>query len=271
MIQVTKNVFVENGMMACNLGMLVTKEGVVLIDTPMQPTNAVKWRNEVEKRGEIKYLINTEEHADHWQGSYFFPGILVTSQITRTKLEKIPAAEVMETVKHIDPPGLSQMKDYKVRLADITAEESLTIYLGNHTIKFFRLPGHSSGGMGVYLPEEKVVFTADVVFHKKKTWLQEADPRAWLESLKKLDELDIDVVVPGHGNVCKKDYFKEQAGIVKQWAEAVQKAMKQGLTADQAAAQIVSPDPHPKQEGTPYTETELHKKIVSNLYEYYSI
>lgn len=49
MIQVTKNVFVENGMMACNLGMLVTKEGVVLIDTPMQPTNAVKWRNEAEK------------------------------------------------------------------------------------------------------------------------------------------------------------------------------------------------------------------------------
>ncbi|OGO44784.1 MAG: hypothetical protein A2Z05_08210 [Chloroflexi bacterium RBG_16_60_22] len=270
MIQVTKNVYVENGMMACNLGMLVTREGVVLIDTPMQPTNAVKWRREAEKKGEIKYLINTEEHPDHWQGSYFFPGVLITSQNTRARLEKTPAAEVMETVKHIDPPGLPLMKDYKVRLADIAVEESLTIYLGNHTVKLFRLPGHSAGGMGVYLPEEKVVFTSDVVFHKKKTWLQEADPGAWLESLKKLNELHINVVVPGHGDVCQKDYFKEQGDIVKKWADAVQKTMKQGLTADQAAAKIVSPDPYPKQEGTPMTETELHKTIVSHLYRYYS-
>jgi cyclase len=270
MIQVTKNVFVENEMMACNLGLLVTTEGLVLIDTPMQPSNAVKWRGEAEKRGEIKYLINTEEHPDHWQGSYFFPGILITSQITRTKLGKVPVAVVEENVKQIDPRGVSLMKDYKVRLADITFEEGLTIYLGNHTIRLFSIPGHSTGGAGVYLPEEKVVFTSDTVFHKKKTWLQEADPKAWLESLEKLDRLDIDVVVPGHGDICHKDYFKEQRNIVEKWAEEVQEAMQRGLSAEEAAVRIVPPDPYPKQEGTPMTEAELNKTIVVHLYKYYS-
>jgi cyclase len=36
-----------------------------MMDTPMKPTDAVKWRDEAGKKGEIRYLINTEEHPDH--------------------------------------------------------------------------------------------------------------------------------------------------------------------------------------------------------------
>jgi cyclase len=36
-----------------------------MIDTPMKPTDAVKWRDEAGKKGKIRYLINTEEHPDH--------------------------------------------------------------------------------------------------------------------------------------------------------------------------------------------------------------
>jgi glyoxylase-like metal-dependent hydrolase (beta-lactamase superfamily II) len=32
----------------------------------------------------------------------------------------------------------------------------------------FHLPGHSTAGIGVYIPEEQVVFTTDIVFHKRK-------------------------------------------------------------------------------------------------------
>ena len=49
-----------------------------------------------------------------------------------------------------------------------------------------------------------------------KSWLQEADPDQWFESLKKIGELDVDVIVPGHGEICKKDYLKEQSDIVRQ-------------------------------------------------------
>ena len=270
MIQVTQNVYVETGMMACNLGFLTTKEGIVMIDTPMRPTDAIKWRDDVGKKGEIRYLINTEEHPDHWQCSYFFPGVLITHQETRDKLAKVPAAEVLKTVKQIDPAGVPLMKGFQVRLADITFTESLNLYLGDHIIKLFHLPGHSTGGVGVYIPEERVAFTTDIVFNKRKTWLQEADPSQWLESLRKLGELDLDVVVPGHGDICKKDYFKEQVSIVRRWVEAVQLAIKQGLSVEEAIAQISSPDPYPKQPGTPMTESELNRAIITNLYRLYS-
>lgn len=270
MIQVTKNVYVETDMMVCNLGLVTTKEGIVMIDTPIRPTDAVKWRDEASKKGVIKYLINTEEHPDHSQGSHFFPGVLITHEKTRDKLAQVPTAEVLERVKRIDPTGVPLMKGFQVKLADITFTESMSLCLGEHTIKLFHLPGHSAGGIGVYIPEERVAFTADIVFHKRKSWLHESDPSQWLASLKKLAELDLDVIVPGHGNLCKKDYFEEQASIVRRWVEAVRLAIKQGFSLEEAQATISSPDSYPKQAGTPMTESELNRAIIARLYLLYS-
>ena len=162
------------------------------------------------------------------------------------------------------------MEKYQVRLANATFTEKMNLYVGDHTFQLFSLPGHSSGGIGVYIPQERVVFATDIVFHKKKSWLQEADPAAWLASLKKIGGLDVDVIVPGHGDLCKKEYLEEEAGIIRQWEELVRSAIKQGLSVEEAAAKIVSPDPHPKQQGTPMTEAELHKAIISRLYQLYS-
>jgi cyclase len=71
---VTENVFAETHIRGCNPGYVVTSESVVVIDTPQLPTYAVKMRQEVEKRGPIRYLINTEHHVDHIVGNYYFKG-----------------------------------------------------------------------------------------------------------------------------------------------------------------------------------------------------
>lgn len=270
MIQATKSVFVETGMMACNVGFLTTRDGIVLIDTPMKPTDAIKWRNEASSKGEIRYLINTEEHPDHWQGSFFFPGVLITHEETRKKLKMAKTSEVIERAKQLDPQAESLMKDYKIRLADITLTESMNLYLGDHTIKLFRLPGHSDGGIGVYIPEERVVFTTDIVFHKMKSWLHESDPLGWISSLKKLSELDVEVVVPGHGELCKKDYFAEQLSIIQGWIDTVKSAIRKGWTLKEAQERVSSPDPYPKQKGTPMTESELNREIIARLYQLHS-
>ncbi|MFC1901699.1 MBL fold metallo-hydrolase [Chloroflexota bacterium] len=270
MIQVTANLYVETGMLACNLGLVTTKEGLIMIDTPMRPTDAVKWREEVSRKGEVRYLINTEEHPDHWQGSHFFPGVIVTSQETREQLEKTPADKIVEGMKNIDAEGLSLADGYQVKLADITFTENLELHLGNHTIKLFPLPGHSPGGIGVYIPEERVVFTTDIVFHHLKSWLTGAVPSQWLDSLQKLKQLDVEFVVPGHGDICKKDYLDEQAHIIQGWVEVVKSAIKQGWSEEEAAVRISVPDPHPKQPGTPMAEEALNKAIIARLYNLYA-
>lgn len=268
MEQVTANVYVE-GRLPCNVGIVTTKEGVVLIDTPMNPAVAVKMREDIQKRGDIRYVINTEEHGDHCHNSWFFPGILITSQATRDRLVDIPSTRVKEMVKNVYPDGLPFMESFQLRLADITFTENMNVYLGDHTFNLFPLPGHSPGGIGVYIPQEKVVFTTDCVFYHFKTYLQEANPDHWLESLRRLNELDIDAVVPGHGEICKKDYIEEQASIIRGWADAVKSCIEQGLTEDEAAAKISCPDPYSKQPEAPGTDAELNKRAITRLYQYY--
>lgn len=77
------------------------------------------------------------------------------------------------------------------------------------------MPGHTPPQTSVYLPQEGVVFTGDNVFHHCKTFLQEANPWEWLESLRQIEALDVKVIVPGHGEPCDKSYLREQAEIVE--------------------------------------------------------
>lgn len=271
MQQVTPNVYVESGLGPCNLGLITTKEGTVMIDTPWSPAAAIKWGDEVSKHGKPQYLINTEEHPDHCQTSCYLRGTLISSQETRDKLSKVSVMEVKERIKHTAPDSLSLVESYQLRLADISFTESLDIYLGDHTFRLFPLPGHTTGGIGIYIPQEHVVFTTDCVFHQVKTWLQEADPESWLESLKRIGDLDADIIVPGHGTPCKKDYLKEQAGIIRQWIEVVKSAIKKGVSQEEAIAGISVPDPYPMQSGISYLNADqLNKMIVSRLYHLYS-
>jgi glyoxylase-like metal-dependent hydrolase (beta-lactamase superfamily II) len=269
MLQVTHNISVENGFAGCNLGLISTSDGIVMVDTPIRFSDAVKWREVVNQKGKLRYVINTEEHPDHCQTSWFYGGTLITNQATRETLKKTPAGQAAGIIKHMDPEGVHLLKDFQLRLADITFQGNLDFYLGHHTFHLFGLPGHSPGGIGVYIPEEKAVFTTDIVFNHFKSWLQDADPAKWLESLQKLEALDLEVVVPGHGNPCKKEYLREQANLIQRWIEAVQSAIKQGWTMEEAQARVTCPDPYPKQLQTPMTEIELNRAIIARLYQIY--
>src|SRR5258708_13255156 len=58
----------------CNPSIVVTSDGVVVVDTPQLPSKAVKMRREAESRGAIRYVINTEHHVDRIFGNYYFKG-----------------------------------------------------------------------------------------------------------------------------------------------------------------------------------------------------
>src|SRR5436309_749179 len=91
--QLTKNVFVEVDTRRCDHGFVTTSEGVVLLDSPHLPSNALAWKAEVERRGTPRYLINTEPHGDHWTGNAFFDGPVIAHAGVR---ERILATDAQE-------------------------------------------------------------------------------------------------------------------------------------------------------------------------------
>ena len=72
MQRLTDNVYVECYIKGCNPSFITTREGIVMIDTPQFPLDAVRWREEITRHGKAVYLINTESHVDQITDNHFF-------------------------------------------------------------------------------------------------------------------------------------------------------------------------------------------------------
>jgi cyclase len=253
MRRVSENVYAEIYFWGCNPGFVVTGEGVVMIDTPQQPIDAVRWRERLQEYGPIRYLINTEPHVDHILGNAYFPGVEVIGLVGlqdryQQAVPELTSAERLETIKQADPDSvwLFNHPDYPPNPPTRTFTDELTLQLGRHTIQCLHLPGHTAPQTGVYLPQEGVLFTGDNIFHRVKTFIQEADPWQWLATLKRIGEIDAAVIVPGHGEPCDRAYLAEQAEIIEAWIGAVEDFVRRGLSEEEALKQPApTADPYP--------------------------
>lgn len=239
MQQVSERVYVETGFRGCNLGVVVTAQGLVLIDSPQHPADALRWKDEVERKGQILYLINTEHHFDHVVGNRFLPGTGVATEGTRDALDRPgQAGEAREVTEQLWPDCASLLEGYALRLPTIAFTERLSLFVGDRVLHLIHLPGHVPGGLAVHIPEEKVVFTGDNVVCHFGPAFHDALLTEWLDSLKQIEWLGAEIVVPGHGPVCDNRYVPEFAEELKACIELVNGAIKVGLTREEAAGRI---------------------------------
>ncbi len=272
MRRISEHVYAEIYFWGCNPGFVVTGEGVVMIDTPQQPIDAVRWRERLLEHGPIRQLINTEPHIDHILGNAYFPGVEVIGQtgLRSRYLDAVPQmGERLEPMKQADPDSvwLFGHPDYPPNPPTRTFDSELTLQLGGQTIRCLHIPGHTPPQTAVFLPDEGVVFTGDNVFHKVKTFIQEADPWEWLAALKRIAALGAETIVPGHGEPCDNSYRPRQAEIIEAWVGAVEDFVRRGMSEEEALQQPApNVDPYPiGQRLFPISE-RVDGWNVSNLY-----
>ena len=269
MEKISDNVYAETSFQGCNPGFVVTREGVVMIDTPQMPADAIGWRDEIAKHGTVRYLINTEPHGDHFTGNYFFEGTVVAHEGTRQAIIASAAnvEQARERFTQATPELSSALEGFTYRIPTITLSQELTIYIGDHTFKLINMPGHTPYQVAVFIPEERVVFTSDNIFYRVQTFLQQAVPHEWLESLQKLQELEVDVMVPGHGGVCDRSYIPEMRSLIQAWIDAVTKAIEQGLTVEEAQDKLTGIDRYTVEGGVEAMSKMLPRINVARLYQ----
>jgi len=267
MQKITDSVYVETGFRGCNPGFVVTSEGVVMIDTPQMFADAIRWRDEIAEHGTVRYLINTEPHGDHFTGSHFFGGIVVAHEGTREAVLAASVEQLKERLEQIDPQSLPLVEEFSYRPPTITFSQRLTLYLGDHTFHLINLPGHTAFQAVVHIPEERVAFTADNVFYKVQAWLRQALPYEWLDSLKRIQELDVDVLIPGHGSVCDRSYIPEMSAFIQDWIDTVNEAIEQGMSLEEAQDGVSLLDRYPMDVGSEAMAHEVQRMNVARLYE----
>jgi glyoxylase-like metal-dependent hydrolase (beta-lactamase superfamily II) len=269
MRQLTANVFVETGLRGANHGLVTTSDGIVLIDTPHKPTDALRLRAEVERRGRLRYIINTEPHGDHWTGNAFFDAPVVAHEGVRSRILGTDLAAHVARVSSFGPDEGKHLEGYRPNAPVITFRDEMTLHVGHHTFRLVSMPGHTPYQAAVIVEQEGVVFTSDNVFCKVHTWLQEADPALWQQALDSLRGLPHDTLVPGHGPVCDKGYLKEQGAFIEEWVTYVRGAVGRGLSKDECVASLTAmTDRYPmdvEQDGMAPMVMRLN---AANLYDY---
>jgi cyclase len=278
MRRVGPNSFTEIYFAGCNPSFVETSDGYVMIDSPQQPIDAVRWRERMEEKAPIRYLINTEPHLDHISGNAYFPKVEVVGQI---KLQECfdrylwqfwTLEERREYCKQFDPDSVFLIghPDYPPsNPPKRTFEHKLTLNVGNHAFDILHMPGHTAPQTSVYVPQEGVVFTGDNVFQKCRSWLQECDPWEWLNALDDIAALDVETIVPGHGEPCGKEYLREQAQIIENWVGFVERHVERGVSAEEILSEpvpVTEQDPYPIGQRLFMHNERLTRMIVENLH-----
>ena len=104
--------FTEIYYAGCKPRLAETSDGYVMIDTPQQPIDAVRWREMLEEKAPIRYLVNTEPHGDHISGNAYFPNVPVVGQVKLQEcFERYLGAfgtmeEKRERLKQMDPDSV---------------------------------------------------------------------------------------------------------------------------------------------------------------------
>lgn len=294
MKQISTSVYVEDQFSVppryrgCNPGFVVTSEGIVMIDTPMMPHDAVQWRDDISQRGAVRYIINTHHHIDHTTGNFFFPGTVVSHQGIRDSFHG-PVKSVMNIkqgedanqaglgpienirllVKEYDPEGLPLLENFSLRTPTVTFTERLALYVGEHTFELIHHPGHTSSHIGVYVPQEKVFFAGDNFTNRTQPSLAYCSPLEWVNSLKMIEELEIDVVVPGHGEVCDKSEVRQFRRFIQDCIDMVRSAIKEGMSKEEAAIKISFDELYPKDRSilAVHPGAEQQRRNVLQLYD----
>ena len=141
------------------------------------------------ERLELEYIMLTHAHGDHTGGSNWFREEFPDVKLLASKAER----------KLLYDRHASMGKGGYT--ADIEVKDGDTLDVGAIKLVFIDCPGHTSGGMSIYM-DKKVLFSGDTLFHASvgRTDLPGGDWDTLVDTIRtKLYTLPDDVVVlPGH-------------------------------------------------------------------------
>lgn len=160
------------------------------------------------------------------------------AMVKQTLLDKNPAGKLFADITHVAETGIDKdgkpvtderradakklVEQMKVIAADydsyvyqpptITFEKEMDINLGNREVRvLFFGRGNTAGDAFVYLPKEKILVTGDLVVHPVP-YTFDGYPTEWMDTLRKMAQLDVETIVPGHGEIEKdKTYLHDLA------------------------------------------------------------
>ena len=221
-----------------NAGVVTGSGGTLLVDTCATEQRTRRFLGavaEVTADAPVRWALNTHQHGDHTYGNSLLPE--TTALIGH---ESMRAGLAVDPVIHGCPPFWSPVPDWgavTTRLPDVVLRTELTVFSGDRRVEL-KHPGyaaHTPGDVVAWLPEERVLFAGDLIFHGLTPLVFMGSVDGALRSLDWLAAFEPDHVVPGHGPLLDGAALPDVLGRHERYYRLVLDAVRDGRSPLEAA------------------------------------
>lgn len=224
-----------------NIGIIVGNRATLVVDAGMGPRNGqvvLRELSKVSKNADL-YFTTTHFHPEHVTGAQAFPAStkVVRSEVQEQELEQ-KQPEFIRNFSKRTPEIKALLADVKPRAADILFDREVKIDLGGVTARVFLIgPGHTRGDTAIYVEEDNVLFTGDVVVNRFFPIFPDPDAsgKNWLAVLNQFEALQPRTIVPGHGEVGDVTLVSKEQGYLKALQSRVAELKAQGKSSADTA------------------------------------
>ena len=223
-IEVWKNLYtVVNGEgVESNSTFLVTKEGVILVDTCATPKEGEKVLAEIRKVTDlpILFVINTHYHGDHTFGNQVFKNsqAIIAHENVRKNLANDLGKLYLDNFKNRNIPGV---EDVIITLPNLVFKDKLEIFIGGYHLNLIHVRGHTDGDLFIFIKELRTLITGDLISNKEIPYMGDGYVEEWISAINYLSDLEAEIYIPGHGEpggkpvlLGMKFYFFNLKGLV---------------------------------------------------------
>lgn len=197
-------------------GFVVTKEGVVLIDSggSLKGAKALHKIIKTVTNKPIRYVINSGGQDHRWFGNDYFSsqGAKIISSEAARKDHK--ARSGMQWTMLESRIGKEGIKGTNEKFADITFKDDYKFTLGNVKFEiYFRGQAHTPGDAFIWLPQSKVMFTGDIVYTERMLGIgEQSNSKSWLHVFNSMAGFKPRYLIPGHGSPTTLDIAIKDTG-----------------------------------------------------------
>ena len=148
------------------------------------------------KKEDIRYVINTHSHPDHFQGSEVFDQ------------EKVKVGLHTKEIEFLKGDGGDLYSLFGINVPRMYVNfpmEEGDVILGDQIFKIILTPGHSPGSIGLYWPEQKALFCGDVIFDQSvgRTDFPGGNGSLLKKSILAFSKLELEWLFPGHMGILR--------------------------------------------------------------------
>ena len=209
--ELADGVFINTHYRGCTPGFVYTDEGIILIDTPLIPKQAIDWREQIDEEypdTPFLYIVNTDHHRGHALGNqYFMPSKVMAHERAHKEMSGY-TENFKERVRNSfkrEPEIQAQLNDIIIIPPDVTFTNRAKLIYGERELEIIYVGGHTPATSIVWLPDEKICFVGDVVWVDQHPYMAQGNSLEWLDGLELIRNLGAERLVPGHGPVCSPD------------------------------------------------------------------